>query len=188
MGRSNRSRRLLALSVFIAAGGWLFLRGEPAAPPASEPETEIAAAAPVVQPQPRPVPAPVLLAVAPPPATEPVGDDGLPIMPARADDPRPEGPVHPHPLTPAHERIFRENRLIGALDGAMDVRDVPALRRLLAEYRDQYPEDAYMLQDGYQVIADCLEHPGEDARAAARRFSEEQRGSTLRRFVERHCL
>ena len=78
--------------------------------------------------------------------------------------------------------------MIGELNGAVDVRDGPGLRKLLAEYREQYPEDSNDVQEGYEVIADCLEHPGEDARAAARRFNEEHRGSTTRRFVNRICL
>ena len=70
----------------------------------------------------------------------------------------------------------------------MDVRDAPGLRRLLEEYRRDYPEDDQMLQDGYAIIADCFENPGEAARAAATRWAETHRGSTLRRFVNRHCL
>jgi hypothetical protein len=117
-----------------------------------------------------------------------VANDGLPIMPAGPRAPIPDGPVHPHPITPEHERIFEENRLIGALNGAMDLKDVAGLRRLLEEYQDKYPEDDQMLQGGYAAIADCLEHPGEASRAAAQRWAEEHRGSTLRRFVYRHCL
>jgi hypothetical protein len=109
-------------------------------------------------------------------------------MPAGPNDPIPDGPVHPHPITAEHERIYEENRLIGALNGAMDVKDVPALRRLLEEYREQYPEDDHMLEGGYAAIADCLEHPGEASRAAAQRWADQHRGSTLRRFVFRHCL
>jgi hypothetical protein len=114
--------------------------------------------------------------------------DELPIMPAHSDDPRPTGPVYPHPITPEHERIFAENRLIGALNGAMDVKDGPALRRFLTQYRDEYPEDTHMLQGGYAVIADCLERPGAESRAAAQRWADEHRGSTLRRFVSRYCF
>ena len=124
----------------------------------------------------------------PPASRVAMANDGLPIMPAGPSAAMPDGPVHPHPITPDHERIFEENRLIGALNGAMDVQDVPAMRRLLAEYEDRYPEDDQMLQGGYAVIADCLEHPGDASRAAARRWAEEHRGSTLRRFVYRHCL
>ena len=78
--------------------------------------------------------------------------------------------MHPHPITPQHQRIYAENRLIGGLNGAMDVKDVPAMRRFLEQYRREYPEDDAELQDGYAVIADCFEHPGAQSRAAAERW------------------
>ena len=95
--------------------------------------------------------------------------------------------MHPHPVTPEHQRIFRENRLIQTLNDAMDSKDVPALRRALASYRSEYPEDANGLQTGYELIANCIEH-GAEYRAAAQRYFDEERGSSLRRFVRRHCL
>jgi hypothetical protein len=183
-------RAATAFALLVAAGiaAWLMFRPEPRRK-AVEPPVEVAEA-----PLPPEVEAPRPRAAAPAPrpaarpADEVVTSDGLPIMPAGANDPRPDGPVHPHPITPQHQRIYRENRLVGELNGAMDVKDVPALRRMLEEYRRDYPEDDNMLQDGYAVIADCLERPGDDARAAATRWAETHRGSTLRRFVNRHCL
>jgi hypothetical protein len=94
----------------------------------------------------------------------------------------------PHPITPQHERIFRENRLIGQLNGAMDVRDAKGLRRLLAEYREEYPEDEHVLQDGYQLVIDCIESPGEASRAAAKKYWETELASGIRRHIRRHCL
>ena len=94
----------------------------------------------------------------------------------------------PHPITPQHERIFRENALLGELNGALDVRDVAGLRRLLASYRDEYPEDAHVLQDGYELIANCWERPGAATRAAAQRYYDERLDSGLRRYIRRHCL
>ena len=121
------------------------------------------------------------------PALVNVATDGLPFMPAAADAPQPSGPVHPHPITAEHARIFRENATIQALNDAMDSGDAQALRRFLGRYRDEYPEDAQQLQRGYGLIADCLEQrPG--YRAAARSYFDEERGSSLRRFVLRHCL
>jgi hypothetical protein len=167
--------------------GWVVLRDGGAT------ETEPAAVeAPAVTAPPSPAaptPAPVRPRPAPPPIEEEhVADDGLPFMPAAPDAARPTGPVHPHPITPQHQRIYAENRLIGALNGAMDVRDVAGMRKLLKQYRDEYPEDANDVQEGYEVVADCFEHPGAEARAAAVRFGEEHRGSTLRRWVNRYCL
>jgi hypothetical protein len=100
---------------------------------------------------------------------------------------RVEAPHPAHPVTPAHERLFRENQLISALNGAMDVRDAVALRRLLATYREDYPEDALGLHEGYELIASCLDRPGAETAAAARRYYETETASTLRRHVRRHC-
>ena len=94
----------------------------------------------------------------------------------------------PHPITPEHERIFQENNLIGELNGAMDVKDVAGLRKLLQQYREEYPEDSHVMQDGYALIANCLERPGPETRAVAQRYYDEQLDSGLRRYIRRHCL
>jgi hypothetical protein len=95
---------------------------------------------------------------------------------------------HPHPITPRHRRIFEENSRLGAMDGAMDQGDFAALRRMNAEYARDYPEDDHDRQEGYALIADCLEERTPQAIEAARRFWQTHRASTLRRFVRRHCL
>jgi len=132
--------------------------------------------------------------MAPPPITQThastsiVANDGLPIMPHDPHEAVPEGPVHPHPHTAAHERIYHENNLLGALNGAMDVNDAAGLRRLLEQYREEYPEDEHGLQEGYAVIADCIDRPGEASTDHARRYYDTETASTLRRYVRRHCF
>jgi hypothetical protein len=188
-GRSRQRLILLTSALLVClAAIWYFARGgaEPPAPaPAAEEEAAAEpAAAPSAAPkppEPRPAPAP-----APVPDPEAVTtSDGLPIMPVRGE---PSGPVHPHPITPQHQRIYAENRLVAALDGAMDTQDVPGMRRLLEQYRREYPEDDNQLQDGYALIADCLEHPGAPSRAAAEQWLDSHNGSSLKRFVSKHCL
>lgn len=126
---------------------------------------------------------------APAPKLRELAHDGLPIKPAgSAPSHESDGPMHPHPITPQHERIFRENNLVGDLNGAMDVKDVAGLRRLLKEYREDYPEDAHLLQDGYEIIANCLESPGPATRAVAQRYYDTELASGLRRYIRRHCL
>lgn len=98
-----------------------------------------------------------------------------------------EGMV-PHPITPAHERIFRENTLIGDLNSAMDNRDVVSLRRLLERYREDYPQDAHVLQVGYEIVAGCQEELTPARRAAAQRYYDEELDSGLRRYIRRYCL
>jgi hypothetical protein len=100
---------------------------------------------------------------------------------------RPEGPPHVHPLTPKHARIYRENRLISAMNGALDVRDAAGLRKHLAIYRAEFPEDTHALTEGYAIIADCLDAAGEAATDAARHYYAAQSASTLRRYVRRIC-
>jgi hypothetical protein len=75
-----------------------------------------------------------------------------------------------------------------SLDGAVDVKDAAGIRRLLAAYREEYPEDEHLVQDGYALIADCLEHPSPAARAAAQRYYDTELASNIRRYVRRHCL
>ncbi len=122
---------------------------------------------------------------------EPRDDDTLPdgvrVAPANSGQAHQVGMV-PHPLTEQHRRIFRENALIGQLDGAMDAKDARGLHALVAEYRDEYPEDAHVLQEGYELIAQCLEGSSDDLRAAAQRFYDERLDSGLRRYIRRHCL
>ena len=70
----------------------------------------------------------------------------------------------------------------------MEVRDVAGMRKLLEQYRREYPQDDNEVQDGYAVIADCFAHPGPASRDAGARWVEGHNGSTLKRFVNRHCL
>lgn len=123
----------------------------------------------------------------PPVALVSVATDGLPYMPASPDAPPPTVPVHPHPITAEHARIFRENATIQALNDAMDSKDPKTLRQFLIRYRNEYPEDAQQLQQGYELIADCLEQrPG--SQSAGQRYFDQETASSLRRFVLRHCL
>jgi hypothetical protein len=176
-----RRRSQLAFSsaaLLVALGGWWLLwRGASATP--------LPVAARASEPEPSPV------AQSIPARTQPALEhaaDGIAIMPADPSQAPTDEPVHPHPHTPIHERIYRENNLKGQLDGAMDVKDAAGMRRLLAEYRDQYPEDAHYLQEGYGLIADCIEHPSDATRSAAERYYQDHRASLLRRYVRRHCL
>ncbi len=163
-----------ALLGAAALAGWLLWPA--AAPPEPLPASPALAAAPTALPRAHDETAPANFS-----------PDGVPIRPAGSAEIDARG-MQPHPITPQHERIFRENNLIGDLNGAMDVRDVAGLRRLLAQYREEYPEDANVLQDGYQIIADCLERPGAETRAVAQRYYDEQLDSGLRRYIRRHCL
>lgn len=176
----------ILLLILAAVAVWSLFRTESAPPPYLE---EPRAAAPP----------PRALRVGPParaeaPAARPLEhtqehtDDDKPYMPPGPNDPHPKTYAHPHPITPEHQRIFRENALLFQLNEAMDGKEVARLRRYLQEYRHEYPEDPHEMQSGYELIADCLEHPGDRTRAAAQKYFNEETASTLRRFVLRHCL
>ena len=103
------------------------------------------------------------------------------------NDPHEPGMV-PHPLDEARARIDTENRLLQALNDAMSFRKVKEMREMLVTYRKLDPKDIDKNQLGYEVIADCIEFPGEASLSAARGFYDTQRHSPLRRFVRRICF
>ena len=94
----------------------------------------------------------------------------------------------PHPITPEHERIYAENRLIQELNDLMSYRKTKEMREKIAEYRKLDPQDIEKNQTGYEIIADCIDFPGDASLAAARQFYDTHRASTLRRFVRRICF
>lgn len=103
------------------------------------------------------------------------------------NDPHEPGML-PHPLDEAHARIQAENNLIQSLNDAMSFRKVTEMRDMLVEYRRLDPSDIDANQLGYEVIADCIEFPGDASLTAAREFYDTQRHSPLRRFVRRICF
>ena len=188
-----RSRRIVILiggvvALLALVIWWRGRRTEPEATASDDEASAPIAAATPPETAPRLSPAPVPSARPAVRDDEVVTSDGMPIMPAHDGEPKFEG-MHPHPITPQHQRLFAENRLVGALEGAMLVQDSAGIRRLLAQYRREYPEDQNMIQDGYAVIADCLDHPGEaSSRAEAESWLVGHNGSPVKRFVKRHCL
>jgi hypothetical protein len=115
--------------------------------------------------------------------------DGVPIMPAGPHAATAlDEPMHPHPITPAHQRIYRENNLVGALNLAVDLEDARRIREVLGQYESEYPEDAHRLQQGYAIIADCLEQLDDATRERAQRFWSTEIRSQTRRYVRRYCL
>lgn len=169
----------VAIAAVLGVGAWL-LRPLPAPP---EPQARAPEATPApleytIRTGPEPIPETTTADYAP---------DGIRIRPAGSEPIDARG-MAPHPITPQHRRIFRENNLIGSLNGAMDVKDAAGLRRLLERYREEYPEDGHVLQEGYAIIAECLERPGPETRAIAQRYYDEELDSGLRRYIRRHCL
>lgn len=121
------------------------------------------------------------------PQASPVANKSPEVVGPKPNDPHEPGML-PHPLDEAHRRIYAENSLIQALNDAMSFRKVKEMRQMLVEYRKLDPDDIDANQLGYEVIADCIEFPGEASLAAAREFYDTQRHSPLRRFVRRICF
>jgi hypothetical protein len=178
------------LVIPIGITGWVLLRGDDPAPARVAAAKEVAARTTEIAAPPAPAPlppAPVAARDAGAVTADPLSEELL-IHPAGPDAPRPDAALRPHPITEKHQRVFRENQLIGALYGAIDVEDGAGVRRLADEYRREFPDDPNQLQQGYDIIADCLEKPGPASKAAGQRYFDEERGSMLRRFVSRLCL
>lgn len=98
---------------------------------------------------------------------------------------------HPHPITPERDALQYELRLVGALQDALDLGDAPALRELIQRYRAHVPGDENKLAEGYERLADCLESSvsnHEVVRARALEYYENERASTVRRYIRRVCL
>lgn len=165
--------------VVLGAVAWCLLSPSQALPRPTEPDDFVASA---------PAQAPTTM---PAPETTTTPDNSpaqeLPSQPAASPEETRIG-MQSHPVTPEHLRIYRENNLIGDLNGAMDVADVAGLRRLIKQYREEFPEDSHVLRDGYELIADCLERPGPETSARAQRYYDEELASGLRRYIRRHCL
>ena len=88
------------------------------------------------------------------------------------------------------QRLAEQNSLFLALEAALKARDVVGARRLLREHAERFPDIEGGAEDreGFEAIADCLEHPGAESRARAERFIAEHRASSLRRKVRHACL
>jgi len=171
--KTNSRLLLVGAALLLAALGWWLLLGQDRVP-----EPRRAEAVTEAPDEPAPL-EPKAAAPARPPA---------PSTTLAAEEASEGGPPHSHPITPAHLRIQLENQYIGAMNDAMDLKDATKLRELVGHYREQGFEDVDKRADGYEIVANCIEHPGAASRAAAQSFWDNQRGSNLRRYVHRHCL
>jgi hypothetical protein len=99
-----------------------------------------------------------------------------------------EDGVHPHPLGAAREFLQRRLHMIGDLNDALDLGQPDKLRELIKRFRELDPEDRHKLADGYERIADCMDHPGAETREAAQTYYDTERASILRRYIRRYCL
>ena len=94
----------------------------------------------------------------------------------------------PHPLTPDQQRIRRENEVLGTVSDALDLGDAGKLRMMAKTYREQNFEGADKIANGYEIIAECLDHPGPISRAPAKYYDDNNRGSILLPYLRRACF
>jgi len=177
----------------LVAGVWIFVspseeEASSREPPASDAEEDEHEAPPAEIARPsRPSPQVPATRSASTPSASGEHEQGLPVVGAHQDAPHEPGMV-PHPIDDERRRIDHLNRLTQALNDAMSYRKVSEMREMLGEFRRLDPEDADKTQAGYEIIADCIEFPGEASLAAARQFYAAERQSQLRRFVRRVCF
>lgn len=95
---------------------------------------------------------------------------------------------HAHPLGAEHARLYRDVDLLESVKDALARRDFATARAVLAQHRIEFPNGYPERVEGYEIIADCLENPGLETTARARRYHDEKRGSIVRRQVRKACL
>jgi hypothetical protein len=180
MSRRRSQLQWIALCAAVTASAICFF-----GPGGPELEPEPKAFAETATPDPSPDPAEVEATKSRPTAL-------TSVVRAEPTPPATKSPVdldgHPHPITAEHIRIRRELSLIQSMNDALDLRDAPHLRALLTDYVREYPDDPNAMGAGYTRIVDCLESPSEATREAAQRYYDQERASTLRRYVRRVCL
>ena len=93
-----------------------------------------------------------------------------------------------HPITPDQQKIRRENEVLGIVSDAVDLGDAGKLRMMAKTYREQNFEGAEMIANGYELIAECLDHPGPISRAPAKYYDDNNRSSILLPYLRRACF
>ena len=169
----TRTRRNAGIVLVVALAGlaaWFGLGRERAAPEDTESVEPAEESAPQQPPQQQPQP----------PA--PPAPSAQRAEPAAADA------LVPHPLTPDQQRIRRENEILGIVSDALDLGDAGKLRMMARTYREQSFEGADRIANGYEIIAECLDHPGPISRAPAKAFDDSNRGSILLPYLRRACF
>ncbi len=163
---SRRRYAALALAgaaIFSAAS--VALLGESAREPATEPR----AASPALVDE-RPLP---------PPETKLVAATQV----ARFDEQR-----HPHPITTQHLENFRQVDLLDGAWSALQRHDFARARELVARHRRDYPGQWEDMNEGLEILAECLERPSAEILERAARFHRERTASMMRKRVRRYCL
>jgi hypothetical protein len=102
---------------------------------------------------------------------------------ARFDEQR-----RPHPITAQHVRNFRQVDLLDGAWGALQHHDFARARELVAKHRRDYPGQWEDMNEGLEILAECLERPSPEILERAARFHRERTASMMRKRIRRYCL
>jgi hypothetical protein len=108
--------------------------------------------------------------------------------PSARRDEAPAAPAPPQQISPDHQRIRREGEILGTASDAVDLGDAGKLRLMAKTYRAQNFEGAEEIASGYEIIAECLDHPGPISKAPAKYYDDNHRASILRPFLRKACF
>lgn len=98
------------------------------------------------------------------------------------------GKVRPHPDSPERNALLQQRSVMERAKAAASSGDIEALRQILDEPRMESVGGAFDdWFEAYRVILGCLEANGSQSQDRARRFVDEEGGSTMRRDVRRYC-
>ena len=120
------------------------------------------------------------------PAAEPASPSALTPAAVRADSARER--EHPHPITADHLRNFRQVDLLDDAWQALKARNFRRARELVAVHRAEYPDQWDDMNEGLELLADCMEQRDSESVARAREFYEQYTASRMRRRIRRFCL
>jgi hypothetical protein len=95
---------------------------------------------------------------------------------------------HPHPVTAAHVRNFHQVDLLHGAWRALERRDFPRARELVAEHRRDYPGQWNDMNEGLAILTECMERPTPEVVQRAQTFHREHTASLLRKRIRRFCL
>jgi hypothetical protein len=96
--------------------------------------------------------------------------------------------AHPHPITPDHERLYRDVDLLQEADEAIKTGEYARARVLLAQHHRELAGMSAVEEEGLLLLADCAEHGRAEDVERVRSFYEEHTDSSVRRRLRRACL
>lgn len=111
-------------------------------------------------------------------------EESAPAQPASDETPD----RTPHPLTPDHERLYRDVDLLHAADQAIEAGRFAEARALLAQHHRELPGMSVVEEEGLWLLTDCAELRSAANVSRVQAFYDQHSASTVRRRLRRACL